>query len=513
MRKSLMAVVLMLGVLLVVGADAPASQKLTDSLGEAISLIPTHPQKAEAMLTSSDAPLALAWRIYVVFTAHPKSTERQTLLDELATQLTIRLEWKYQYLSGHIHSIDDVLEHLMATYIHEDVQTRPCTPLWIFQRHPQAMKATWVEFNATGINASSRFVRICRTPEDQNLFTLPEVKAFEKHLKLMDDIAYVCRGTMDRLYGRLYNDWKTQVGINVDHALNPDPFIGKFIALWANKGIWEKTKVQKYNELRFKTITALAAWLIEHQSLSPEEAERYATLIANGIADHIVGRYSKTLLKAMKAPWYTYAASTQNSTDGLTSVLPNKKSELDYMLHVSILNQQPLDMIRALHKAGATLENAPENETILAIYDADYLKQILALGISVDHTNKFGKTALGYAAQLGYLDSAKVLLAHGADVNKATIPLKDYGNWREEHPFWRSGCHRVAGGKTPLMYACEQGSLAMVELLLKHGSDPIKQMEGKSPEDIIKRWDRLLSKNEVMTADEKAQARALLFPH
>jgi ankyrin repeat protein len=182
------------------------------------------------------------------------------------------------------------------------------------------------------------------------------------------------------------------------------------------------------------------------------------------------------------------------------------------MLHVSILNHQPIEIIRKLRDAGAILSESPENEVILAVDDAAYLEQILALGPYVDHVNGFGKSALCYAAQMGYVDSAKVLLAHGADVNRLTYELTK-GQDRKSPIFW-GDCCIVSYVRSPLIYACEQGNLDMVRLLLDHGADPslahIKWSASRSPEHTGLEWDRLLAKNSIMTPTEKGIARHLL---
>ncbi|KAF7926563.1 hypothetical protein BELL_0599g00070 [Botrytis elliptica] len=59
-----------------------------------------------------------------------------------------------------------------------------------------------------------------------------------------------------------------------------------------------------------------------------------------------------------------------------------------------------------------------------------------------------GQLPLNYAAQLNRLEEARILLQHGADVNKTG-----------------------SGGWAPLHWACETGSLELVQLLLDEGAD------------------------------------------
>ncbi|MGL4323487.1 MAG: ankyrin repeat domain-containing protein, partial [Beijerinckiaceae bacterium] len=77
---------------------------------------------------------------------------------------------------------------------------------------------------------------------------------------------------------------------------------------------------------------------------------------------------------------------------------------------------------------------------------------LLSRGWSVDARDKFGRTLLMASCRGGNIESAKLLLAAGADVNAMNV-----------------------NGTTPLMYAkstaISSGNLQLVELLLAHGAN------------------------------------------
>ncbi|CAK4098111.1 unnamed protein product [Aphanomyces euteiches] len=52
---------------------------------------------------------------------------------------------------------------------------------------------------------------------------------------------------------------------------------------------------------------------------------------------------------------------------------------------------------------------------------ADVVKELLAHGADINQTMKAGATALNMASERGHLDVVKELLAHGAAVDKATL--------------------------------------------------------------------------------------------
>jgi hypothetical protein len=503
-----MTVALVLGLCLVAGAQDPAPAEHLKAIGRAADLIPTDPRAAQAALAEYEDNLAVVWRMYIVFTTHPESPERDRLLDGMAAGVVGEIDHpKHPYLPKAIRSLEDVLKYVMAAYISVDVDFRPCAPLWLFRRHPEAMEATWAETNWTGFLSSARQVYICPVPADQEPFRLPEVNAFKSRLESMDSPSGAYRGTLERWYRRSYFQWEISVAIDVRRVGSPDPSIGTFLSLWSNQGIWEKLLTRAYEARRTKAVASLAEWLAVHQSLSRENAVRYAGIIADVMTTRVLGRYHKALLNTAQSPWYRYAVSGEPSRGDLETIMPDSQTELNYMLQVSVLNHRPLNEIRALREAGATLRDAFENEAILAVDDPDYLKGVLSLGADVEHANPFGKTALMYAVQFGYTESAKVLLDHGADVNRVTVPLKSYD---EPNPFWGLAPYYVSIVRNPLVYACEQGNLESVRLLLDHGADRSLRFRKVSPEQQAAIWLNMLAKNPVMTPAEKETARHLM---
>jgi hypothetical protein len=74
---------------------------------------------------------------------------------------------------------------------------------------------------------------------------------------------------------------------------------------------------------------------------------------------------------------------------------------------------------------------------------------LLAEGVHPDARDRWGKTALYYAAKAGHVDALTLLLRWGADADAAALQ-----------------------GSTPLMVAAAAGQRAAVQLLLDHGADP-----------------------------------------
>lgn len=83
--------------------------------------------------------------------------------------------------------------------------------------------------------------------------------------------------------------------------------------------------------------------------------------------------------------------------------------------------------------------------------DLGWLSFLMGKGARLDAQDNKGGTALGLAAQLGWMDGADLLLKYGANPNLA--------NNR---------------GETPLIFAVQQRNLPMVRMLLAKGANPQK---------------------------------------
>jgi ankyrin repeat protein len=78
-----------------------------------------------------------------------------------------------------------------------------------------------------------------------------------------------------------------------------------------------------------------------------------------------------------------------------------------------------------------------------------------------------------YAAQFDLVQTARLLLQHGADPSARTTQGSDRGGW--------AGLEEGVqiGERTPLMYAAENASPAMVRLLIQSGASKEETDDGK----------------------------------
>jgi len=108
-----------------------------------------------------------------------------------------------------------------------------------------------------------------------------------------------------------------------------------------------------------------------------------------------------------------------------------------------------------------------------ALEHPETLRTLLELGLDPNEVGASGRTPLMVAARLDLVESARLLLAHGATLDaKAKDAVAQTDSTGD--PLCMPG-NRAAGdtpGRTALSYATELGSPEMVRLLLDHGADP-----------------------------------------
>jgi uncharacterized protein len=143
------------------------------------------------------------------------------------------------------------------------------------------------------------------------------------------------------------------------------------------------------------------------------------------------------------------------------------------------------DAVRMLIEYGAAI-NAKEptqNQTALmwaaAERHPDVVKAFIDAHADLTATTKQGFTAIHFSARLGDLESVKLLLAAGVDVNILTQTAD--GTTNRVSSFLGIAKSQGALGYTPLLVAVVRGQVDLALYLLDHGADPNNIAAGFTP--------------------------------
>jgi tetratricopeptide (TPR) repeat protein len=251
-------------------------------------------------------------------------------------------------------------------------------------------------------------------------------------------------GTMNapgRAYGQLREGLGALIYRPWLHALGGG---GHDFADWGYSGPWNYRKYRQYLAARPKAIEGLAEKYARDYKLSLEDARNLAE---NGI-DSVLG------------PAFDHG----RIEDPLSA------------LHRALLEGSPADEVDALLAPPAEIDKEENDGTLAyALGHPRLVELLLKRGFNPNATNAFGKTPLMYAAQFNDLESARLLVAHGANTELATV-----------QPMDRCGYTIQTHHVTALHYAVRYASRPFVEWLVGAGAvSSVRDSNGRAPLDYL----------------------------
>lgn len=232
----------------------------------------------------------------------------------------------------------------------------------------------------------------------------------------------------DAFHRALYRPWTLQ-GLGRTALGAP----GDALSQWSAIGFDEYAAAAKYREQLPVTVAKLARLYARTFALSDTAASLAAEDVVAAAVHHGFGFASTLLFADQSAPLRL-------------AILENKS-----VAEIEALDWQP--------KPPGDWWTEQESVLNIAVNHPAALRWLLSKRLDPNQGNAFGKTPLMYAAQLNSLEAVRVLLAHGADPNAATIFPEDTCTYT-----------LTRANVTALHYAVRYGSVEIIQALLDGGA-------------------------------------------
>jgi hypothetical protein len=266
---------------------------------------------------------------------------------------------------------------------------------------------------------------------------------------------------------------------------------------YSNQELWNKVQYEQWLNATRESKDALAKIYAQRFGWTREKAANCADLAINAIncAGLRARCISPDCLKEEVADevydCFSHSGLTVDQMRGWLHTNSLSKDELAVALRLAILNNASTAVISFLIDQGASLAGTTESALFMAARRPDLIALLLKRGAPVDGTNVLGKTALIQAVQYNNLDAVKGLVAAGADIQHAMIPVPT------ESQRLGLGCdyNYFIGNRTPLMYAAAWAGEPIMRYLLEQGANAqAVDSEGAKAEKYLAENNRLSKK-------------------
>ncbi len=258
---------------------------------------------------------------------------------------------------------------------------------------------------------------------------------------------------------------------------------------------WNSERIY-YPEKEYLQALPLEAWAME----SYPNYKYFSEVINHGIGfnkavDKLTQHYIKTF-KVDKNKAQQYARYVM--TPWAARSFPVNKETLRYKILSGVPVQKIKTWVENKKLKGEEFEepdtpHLSDEILMISVHRPDVLKILIEtcpyneeklncinLNTDIDAGNAFGKTALMYAAQYGFMESVKILLEAGADINAQTKK----GNLEDNYCF--DNICIANGERTALMYAVQEGHLDIAKYLVEKGADiTLKDSKGMTVYDYL----------------------------
>ncbi len=466
---------------------------------DTVDLIYQNPYSAEIELKKYDIPEAKVYQAYLYMTDKVKKENKQQEINALMQGIIKTLKdvhkdeyentnFVYKYRDTYSENYDfNSLDSIFAVM----EQVLPYVPGWLVTEHPFLSKDHFGPYYS-----SNRDCFIPSIKYSNSIFDIPEVGKLQyiAH-NIRGDIEYAGGGSLRHSFNKsesiaealaslapiYYTSKEYEQDGYWDNRFKDNLYD---LRIWANFGIYNKKKYKEFIKFFDKAQIALTKYYIDNFNLSAEDAQRASFNALSSSLSNYIGSFVYNFRKRYDDFFYkslTYPNAKLEEIKELLQLNQYSERMISRGLKFAVLNNQSKEIIDYLIKKGAKTNEGNESALMMAIENHTMVKYLIDKGADVNYENAIGKTALHYAAQYQDVETAKLLVNSGANLNKGIKATGWVGNggaiW-DDPPFE----YKIYNGSiTPLMYAARSGNIQMVKFLVESGADiSLKDDEGQT---------------------------------
>jgi len=485
--------------------EAVAQERLSqraaeERLARAVHLIDTNPKlAAEELKRLNNAPSAQAYLSYLYLARKVVVSSPLTRVDSLMKKATESPQARGDIQPiKHYHYKD--LEKLLRNlrFVATDVEV----PMSIAKEHPAEFIEAFQPYWGSSMDA---WPQLGYEGKSYDIGLIPQIQDYFSNL---GDMEGETEGTIRFWFHRrgymmdLKAELAPQLFLTNEAKKDIDPHLNDFLYKWSTYELWNKQKYEKWLSGKKGAENALSAYYQRTFKMQPNKATICATRALDSISRCSVGNYPPSELDELTpTSLYRLFRPKQLSLAQVQEHFAGKKAsekELADALRMAILNGHSLDIIEWLIKQGAPISGGTEPPLLSAALRPDVLKLLLRSGADIKEQNCIGKTALIQAAQYDCLESCKVLIAAGAEVNHEMVPPYGPDSSKDLVPDYMM---YITGNRTALLYACQFASYPVIEYLLHSGAyATAKDSGGSTSRDYIKTNKKISQQQKLLLA-------------
>lgn len=384
-----------------------------------------------------------------------------------------RLKEEYDNREKNNISRRDIITQLIYYLHYSDTTVIKCIPSYSFEKE-------WGgnPFIETYGGYSSTFIinKMCSLPKNKDI---QEIESFVDFSNVLQDIygrpgIHICTGSME--YFRLASNQFTLRELSfitfekykkLKKSTNLESFdiVNKYLKLWSSKGIWNYKVYNEYLKTKKNFLNDLKKHYKQRLNLNYLDAEDLAKFVTNSILTSRIYINKKNLAPMKKEVFRIF--SEDLTLENVKEINIDNQKDLDLSLKYALLSQKNEPVIEYLLKKGAQINVGLESALFYALNDDKNTELLLKRGANVNYENTFKKTPIFSAIQLNNLETIKVLINYGANINQKTTSIMGLDNESKD-----DSCYNIdIGGRTPLIYVLWQGNIETIEYLIKYSKN------------------------------------------